>query len=257
MAQDKEREIVQKIKQKKELAGIADSIVKDSLTNYLSKYRLSLDTLSKAELKIIVKDIRAELRNLVGRFQISKKEQNIQFTKEEIDSLLRTHSSTSERLEFYPQLKEIISDLHVSSILDLACGLNPLALANKNLKYYASDINESELSIIKEFFLKKGISGEVFVYDLRKIKDDLPKADICLLFKILDIIDDKKHKTTEKIISKIPCRKLLASFSTKKLSGKKMNYPERVWFEKLLGRLKYNYKKFSSTNEVFYLIDKT
>jgi hypothetical protein len=256
MSQDKESEIVQKIKQKKELSGVSDNVVQYSLSNYLSKYKLSLDLLSQSELKIIVKDIRAELRNLVGRFQISKKEPNNKFTNKELDSLLKTHTSTAERLEFYPELKKLISSLHVNSILDLACGLNPLALANKEVKYYASDINEKELVIIKDFFLKKGIRGEVFVYDLRKLKDDLPKADLCLLFKILDIIDDKKHKTTENILSKIPCKKVLVSFSTKKLSGKRMSYPNRLWFEKMLQRYKYPFRKIETDNEVFYLIDK-
>ena len=111
--------------------------------------------------------------------------------------------------------------------------------------------------MINSFFEKNKISGKTFVYDLRKIKDGLPKADLCLLFKVLDVIEDKKHKISREILQKVPCKKILVSFSTKKLSGKPMNYPKRKWFERLLQRLNYKFEKFSSDNEVFYLIDKS
>ena len=50
------------------------------------------------------------------------------------------------------ELKEIIKKLNPKSILDLGCGINPLALAEKGVKYYASDINSEDLNIVREFF---------------------------------------------------------------------------------------------------------
>ncbi len=193
-------ELLKKIKQKKELIGLADSIVFSSLEKYLQKYKINLNEISKKQLKIIIKDLRAELRILTGRFQKSLKDKSKIFASNKIERLLKTHSSTAERLEFYPELKKIISSLNAKSILDLGCGLNPLVLASSKTYYYAYDIREDELFMIKEFFKKNKIRGKTFVYDLRAIQGDLPKADICLLFKVLDIIDDKKHRLKEKIL---------------------------------------------------------
>lgn len=247
--------LVQKIKEKKELKGIASSLVRGALDDYLKKYKININLLNKKQIKIIIKEVRAGLRNLVGQYQKSLKNKS----KLPIKDLLKTHSSTAERLDFYPKLKKIISQLKVKSILDLGCGLNPLALANKKVKYHASDIKEDELEIIEKYFKKHNIEGKTFVYDLRKPKKALPKVDLCLIFKVLDILaNDKKSRAilTEKILKEVPCKKLFISFSTIKLSGRKMNFPKRYWFENMLERKNLKYKTFSSDNEVFYLVDK-
>jgi 2-polyprenyl-3-methyl-5-hydroxy-6-metoxy-1,4-benzoquinol methylase len=249
------KELIKKIKQKKELAGLADSFVSSLLESYLQKYKINLAEISDKPRQIIMKDLRAELRLFSGRFQKSPKDKSKLFASDEIEKLLKAHSSTAERLNFYPNLKKIIRTSKAKSILDLGCGLNPFALASNKYVYYASDIREDELDLIKKFFEESKIRGKTFVYDLRQIKDDLPEADICLIFKVLDIIDDKKHRLTEKIIQSVRCKKFLISFSTKKLSGKPMNFPRRFWFEKLLEKRGLNFKTFQSENEIFYLID--
>jgi hypothetical protein len=137
----------------------------------------------------------------------------------------------------------------------LGCGLNPLALASPEAVYYASDINAEELSLIREFFRKNGIKGDVFSCDLRKIENcSLPEADICLIFKVLDILDDKRHKISESIIRKVRSNFLLISFSTKTLSGKPMKCPRRFWFERLAKKLGFSFEIIGSKNENFYLL---
>lgn len=247
-------EIISKIKEKKELAGISDEIVREILEKKIKRYKWDLLTLKKSEIKTIVKEVRAELRLLTGRFQISP-EKHLEVAKgNKLEDLLRLHTSTKERLNFYPKLKEEISNLKIKSILDLGCGLNPLALASPGVKYYASDINQSDLNIIQEFFNKNNIQGETFVYDLRNQNKDLPKADLCILFKVLDIIETKGHKLAERILRKLECKYILISFPTKILTSKAMNYPRRGWIERLLQRLGWSFRKIESDNEMFYLV---
>lgn len=248
--------LVKKIKEKKELSSLADQLIIDTLNNYLKKHNLSLEKVSDPDSKIIVKEVRAKLRVFSGRYQKSLKDRKKFLNDNSLQELLKTHSSTAERLEFYPTLKKIIKELKVNSILDLGCGLNPIALASPEIKYNASDIKQDELSLIKLFFKKNQIKGNVFIYDLKRIKEDLPKSDLCLLFKVLDILEEKEHKIAEEIIKKTPCKKILVSFATKKLSGKPMSQPRRFWFEKMLTRLNLKFEKFSSRNEIFYLIEK-
>ncbi len=247
-----EPELLAKIKQKPELRGIDDSVVSGSLNNYMKKHSLVLPKLKKSQIKIIIKEIRAELRTLVGQFQKSKKRIE---ALSDFQELLKTHLSTAERLSFYPNIKNLFNKLRIKSVLDLGCGLNPIALASPDFQYYASDINLSDLKKVQDFFNKNNIKGKTFVCDLRNISScPLPLADITLLFKVLDIIEPKGHKLAEKIILHSNSKYILASFATRKLSGKPMNFPRRLWFEKMLSRLSLKFESFSSNNEIFYLI---
>lgn len=248
-------EIIQKIKQKKELSGIDSALVKEKLERYLAKTKISPNKLTDSQLKIVVKDIRSSLRENVGRFQASSKDRYKLLEKNDIPALLRAHSSTKERTNFYPQLREIISKLNVSSILDLGCGINPVAIASPGVKYYASDINLEDLEIVKLFFQKNKIDGKVFSCDLNKIEScSLPAVDLCLVLKVFDIIGEKDFEIAKKVLETIRAKHLIISFSTVTISGKPMNRPRRVWFERLLNSLCYKFEIIESDNEIFYLI---
>ena len=246
--------LIEKIKQKPEFRGISESIIKETLNKHLNQHKIEIEELSERDSKIVIKEIRANLRNLTGQFQKASKNRGKLFEKNKIKEILKTHSSTAERIAFYPKLKKIINSLKAKSILDLGCGLNPIALANSKIKYYASDIRADELKLIQKFFEKNKIKGKTFTYDIRKINPDLPEIDLCILFKVLDVIEKKSHKLSEKILKTVKCRYFLISFATKKLSGKPMRFPQRRWIELLLKRLNYSYKTFKSNNEIFYLV---
>lgn len=248
-------EIVQKIKQKKELSGIEDSIVLEHLENYLNKNRLKLSALNAYQVKLVITDIRKTLREKVGRFQSSTKDRYPLLEKGDINSILLTHSSTKERVNFYPQLKEIIKKMKIKSILDLGCGINPLALAEKGVKYYASDINSEDLEVVRKFFEKNKIDGKVFVCDLNKIDEgDLPKTDLTLILKVFDILGKTDYKTARNVMEKIQSNHIIVSFSTKTLSGKPMRDKRRAWFERLLDSLLYKFEIVKSDNEIFYIV---
>ena len=132
-------DLVKKIKEKKELSGISDSVVSSQLSSYLAKNRISLENLSEKETKLIAKEIRSQLRKFVGRFQKSCKSKTDFLEEKNYSLLLKSHSSTSERISFYPELIKIIKSLKPNSVLDLGCGLNPIAISPhfKKVKYFA------------------------------------------------------------------------------------------------------------------------
>lgn len=248
--------LIEEIKKKKEFAGIPDKIVENYVKKNLFFIKTPIAKLSKHDRKILIKKVRAELHAFSGRFQSNVKKR-VKFLEEgKIEALLKTHSSTYERIDFYPFLKELLKKLKVKSILDLGCGLNPIALADKDLFYYASDIDKEELKLIKNFFKKYHIKGKTFFYDLKNPEKEFPETDICLLFKVLDVIENRGHKLAEKLIKKIPSKYILVSFSTKTLSGKPMNHPQRGWIEQLLKRLGFQFEIIKSQKEIFYLIKK-
>jgi len=244
-------DLINKIKKKKELSGIPDEIILEVLEK--CKFNANPKIKSKKDEKIIIKQVRDELRKYVGRFKISPKSENL-IEKNKINEILRLHHSTKERIKFYPRFKLLIKKLNPSLILDIGCGLNPLAIA-PGFKYYASDIDENNLKLINLFFKRNKIKGKTFVADIRKERN-FPKSDLCLILKVLDIVK-MSHKEIESLIKSIKTKTLIISFPTITLSGRPMQKPERYWFERILNKLDYKFKLIKSENELFYLIEQS
>lgn len=250
------KQIIKKIKEKKELSDLPDSLIEDTLKNYFKKYNLSMPSTKKSQ-KILIKEIRSELRKYTGRFQVSSKKRTELLKENKVRELLKTHTSTKERLPYYSKLISLIKKYDPKSILDLGCGLNPIAVAKKfpTAKYYAYDIKESELKLISHFFRENKIPGKTKVIDIRKLTK-LPKTDLTLILKTLDIIETKGHPHATNIMKNLNSKNIIVSFSTKTLSGKPMNSPRRQWFENLLHSQRLEFKIFRIPNEVFYIISK-
>jgi hypothetical protein len=231
--------LVSEIKKKKSLSVLSSDVVKSEIVKYAHKHEMTLENLSNKDVKIIVQDVRAILRKMTGSF-VAEDEK---------------HKSTEERQDFYPILINKIKELNPSSILDLGCGLNPLKVAKQGVYYYAYDIDEKSINLVESFFNKNKIKGEAKVVDIRQ-ESTFPRVDLCLIFKVLDVIDEKNHKNSESLINKINTKYFIISFPTKTLSNKPMRHPQRGWIEHLLSRLGYNFEFFSSKNEIFYLASK-
>lgn len=260
-------DLIKDIKAKKELSGIDDSLVSSEMVNVISHDRNLLEFASSqtdfkkikksSKYKEIIKKTRAILRKSVGVFIRMD-------NSSDFDQLLVKHESTKERMPIYSEIYKRIFHITGSpkSILDLGCGLNPLSYKYLKIKpiYYAVDISSSIIEIVNNFFRKIKIKGQAEIMNLREIKNkklNLPKADICFMFKLLDSLEiEKGHKLAEKLIKEVPCKWLAVSFSTKTLSGKKMNHPYRGWIEQLCRRLGYFYEIIEFENELFYLVRK-
>ncbi|MEK6809621.1 MAG: hypothetical protein AABY40_03030, partial [Nanoarchaeota archaeon] len=130
----------------------------------------------------------------------------------------------------------------------------------KECIYYAYDINEEEINSINTFFqlLHKenpSFTGKAMVADILAVP--LPKADLCFLFKMTDVLDQGKgHKKTEELLKKIPAKYVVVSFATKTMSGKAMTAPRRSWMEWLCKRLGYDFEILEFENELFYVVKK-
>ena len=77
------------------------------------------------------------------------------------------------------------------------------------------------------------------------------------LFKLLDSLDVKDHKTSEELIKRIKANYIVISFSNLSIRGaREMKYPQRGWIERMLERLNYKYTKIEYTEETFYVVEK-
>lgn len=254
--------IVKKIKEKKELKGISDEVIKKEINSFLSKNNKLKKRILKSKrpeksssFKTCVKKVRAKLRKIHGGFKLEEFMNVLE--DEPRKEILKYHKSTKERLPYYKEVyRKIFGITGVpSSVLDLGCGLNPISFPVK-CKYHAYDINNEEINFLNKYFKLKNKKGKAYVKDILSV-NIFPKTDLCLIFKVVDLLDKKGHKNTEKILKKLRSKFVVVSFSTKTLSKRKMRHPERGWIEKLCARLGFSFKKFSIENEIFYILRKS
>jgi 16S rRNA (guanine(1405)-N(7))-methyltransferase len=261
--------ILKKIKEHKKYSSISDEIVIDEIKNYL-KSNPNVTSIDKQ----LIKDIRKELHLSYASFQTKKKSQRKNYLiqlRENLDDeltkkLLLITLSTKERLKDYKKLyKEIFKITQPPKIIiDLACGLNPVSYPFMNLdklKYYAYDIDDEDMNFLNDYFeimKNHGLKGKAEILNLKNKESisKIPQGDIIFLFKILDILDKKDHKTSEELIMKLikKTRFIVASFATRTLTRKKMNFPKRKWFELMLERNNLKFKIIEKENEIYYII---
>ena len=273
--------LIQDIKKKKELRSIDDAFVAEHLHKYLQQepknakaLRENFNPKSKAYASVI-KNVRSQLRKVYGLFRDDPKgrkslvEELLISTKQNranlLNQILSTHSSTQERLPLYTKLYSKISAIMEKPkiILDLGCGINPFSFPFMKLKectYHAYDINEEEIGSLNKYFHllhteNPSFTGKAVVADISKV--NFPKADLCFLLKITDLIDKGKgHKGTEELLRRIPAKFVVISFATKTMSGKAMTAPRRSWMEWLCKRLGWEYIILEFENEIFYVVKK-
>ena len=248
--------------------NLPDTFVADQLQHYANSHAREMKELTpnfnlkSALFRKVVKEVRAALRRSTGLFERVRKIKLSGSVKEQARQLLSTHSSTRERWPFYPQLFQKISErIKPKRILDLGCGLHPLAIIffpGKIEDYRAYDINERDVALVNTFFRKMKVPGKATVADINRIQElQLPPADLAFLLKVTDILDQGKgHKKTEELLKIIPANYVLVSFSTKTMSGRKMTAPRRRWMEWLCERLGYQYEIWEFENEILYVVRK-
>jgi 16S rRNA (guanine(1405)-N(7))-methyltransferase len=284
-------EIASDVKNKKELRALDEDFVSRKLgeffkdiRNYQYKEKV-LKKLSESksykqftkskEHDFLIKNVRAELRKVYGAFilkEYEKKNKILKNLKDQDDveghmELLKLHKSTNERLTHYRELyaKILENTSGKLTILDIACGLNPIAnifIRERIKKYYASDISSEDCKFLKEYFSKTNVDNEVFPLDLVE-KESFKKlssikCDVCFIFKTLDGLERVERNVTEKLFKSINAKILAVTFPTLSLSGvREIKEYRRVWLEKLLEKLEWKYEKIMIENELLYLIKKS
>lgn len=266
-------ELVDQIKSSKKYKYLSEEVIIEKVDNYTKKN----PRWQEYKPKFILKEIKAMLHSAYGSFQAKGKNKLSIYLeqlrkdphkKEIINKMLETNRSTKERLEVYNKIYSQIFRITgiPKVIVDLGCGLNPLSVSYMNLKnidYYSYDISKYDINLIKDFFTIENIKGEAATIDLTKLENirELPEADLCLMFKLIDTIENEKsgHKYSEEMIKILieKCKFLVASFATRTITGKPMNYPHRGWIERMLDRIGLNFQVLEFPNEIFYVISKS
>ncbi len=266
-------DILQKIKANKKYKGIADEIVMAEIERYKKKH----SEIERYRDIRIIKDIRTQLHKAHGSFQNNKKNKRSTYFEElkkspgDIDlleAILSTNQSTKERIELYIRLYNKIFEVtgKPKVIVDIGSGINGVSIQfmnlGKELEYYCYDINQEDSDFLNDFFKLEKIKGKSFIMNCSKVEElaKIPDSDLVLMFKFLDTIEqnEKGHKLAEQIIELMmkKTKFIVASFATKTITGRPMNFPHRGWIERMLERINMKFQLIETDNEFYYIISK-
>ena len=177
---------------------------------------------------------------------------------------LRLHASSNERLtiieQFYAQALQSLAPTH--SILDVACGFNPLALpwmpVAVDVKYYACDIFSDMIGFVNRFFDHFQVQGMASVCDLSQ---SLPQqhAQLALLLKTLPCLEQLDKSLSARLLADLPADHLLVSFPVASLGGrgKGMRQNYEAHFLELTRDWKGIRQRFEFRTELVYLLSRT
>jgi 16S rRNA (guanine(1405)-N(7))-methyltransferase len=172
------------------------------------------------------------------------------------------HASTRERLPFLESFySTILGDLPpIHSLLDLACGLNPLAAMWMPLaadaRYYACDIYQDQVDFLNRVFQQRGQQGQAFVSNLLA---DVPSqaTDVALLLKTIPCLEQLDKSIGPRLLAQIKAPVIVVSFPARSLGGRGKGMVQNYagHFAELVAGLPWQVARFDfSTEVVFRLI---
>ena len=173
------------------------------------------------------------------------------------------HASTRERLPILEQFyARALADLPPARVvLDLACGLNPLAISwmplAQDVEYYAYDVYADMTDFLNGFLALAQVRGHA---EARDVLNHCPTehADLALLLKALPCLEQIDAGASLRLLETINADHLLVSFPARSLGGKQkgmvQNYEAR--FRQLVADKPWEVKRFEFATEVAFLITK-
>lgn len=181
--------------------------------------------------------------------------------KEALADVMRLHASTRERLdilaEFYTTTLAGLPPIH--SVLDVACGLNPLARPWMPLAagavYRAYDVYTDMMAFLGAYFALAGIPGRAEVRDVAAAPPT-ERVDLALVLKTLPVLAQLDKTAVPRLLDSLQARYLLISFPVQSLGGRQkgmaVNY-EAQFAAWAAGR-GWDVEKFEFENELAFLV---
>ncbi len=247
------------------------------LDTALVKQIASEELRNQKDEKTALKTTRTRLHRLAGAFITTKLDyakwlaifqdipaNNQEAQKEAAMLMMKLHASTQERLpfleNFFQQALASIAPVH--SVLDLACGLNPLAIPWMPLAddavYYACDVVKPMVSFIENYFAIIKQNGKAFSCNLLT---EIPsqKVELAIMLKLLPILDQVNPTASKRLLESVQANHFLISYPSKSLGGRekgmKQTYAQH--FARLVeGKSFSSIQHFEFPNETVYLLSK-
>lgn len=241
-------------------------------------YRLAEKELAKGRSpKEALKAVRSKLHQIGGAYQ----GQLIDYTQwaERLDRLpndlhhpltlqfcremMPLHASTDERLPFIDRFyQEILTDLpHARSIIDLACGLNPLSLPwlplSPDAQITACDIYTDMLAFLERFFAHFRLNARAETCDLIHAVPQQP-VQLALLLKTIPCLEQVDKTIGRRLLEQIQAEVLLVSFPVHSLGGRSKGMLQfyENHFRQLAADLPWRITRFEFASELVFRLER-
>ncbi len=174
-----------------------------------------------------------ELREAAGS-------RDMEAVKEVCRRIMGSHASTRERLpileEFYGRIFEELPP--VRSVIDVACGLNPLAIPWMGLaegtRYWAYDIYADMMIFLDWVVEELGVDGWGLTWDvIAEPPVPIEEVDLALVLKAVPCLEQIDKSAGRRLLDGLRAKHMVASFPVASLGGRDKgmaaNYEARFW----------------------------
>lgn len=178
-----------------------------------------------------------------------------------LESVLKHHASTRERLPLartdamYGRIFEVAGQPR--TVLDLACGLNPLYLGARGIPVTGVDISGEAVSVLNAAADSWNLPIRAICGDLL-CENALPASRFhtALLFKILPLLERQRAGSATAVMSALDAEYLAVSFPTRTLGGRNVGMEAHYsdWMEAHLPENRTVAARFVEDNELFYIL---
>jgi 16S rRNA (guanine(1405)-N(7))-methyltransferase len=215
-------EIVERVRRSSRYRAVDPALVARLAAEELPKARNPDDA---------VKRVKRRLHQAVGAFRLGRAAAAVGWPADDPAALrraclgaMRGHASTRERAPYLDAFYAAIWDVTGTpgSVLDLGCGLNPLALpwmAIGDATYHATDVDAGTLDVARAFLESV---GQPHVAEVRDLVADVPDegADVAFLLKLVTTIDRQDADAATRLLRDLRVDHAVVSFAARSLGGR-------------------------------------
>ena len=253
-------EYLDKLLQSKKYRGVCPDTVRRIWDDCRQRYKKPRDADRAA---------REALHGITGAFLTPQEAQHLAWdmqawfvskTDAGLERMLSRHASTRERLPLtrmdalYAKLFETTG--RPRSVLDLACGINPVYLGARGIRTTGVDISGEAVAVVNAFGSNYGLPVDAVCADL--LCGGLPRDrhDVALLFKALPLLERQQAGAAARVMGGVNAGYLVVSFPTRSLGGKNVGMAAHYtqWMEARLPANRAVAGRFETENELFYIL---
>ncbi|MBM3235637.1 methyltransferase [Candidatus Poribacteria bacterium] len=164
--------------------------------------------------------------------------------KEACRRVLMLHTSTKERITILEKFYEFIFNVtdKPKSVIDVACGLNPLTLPWMDLEetaqYFAYDIDENTIDFINKYLKLTGLKSTALAQDVI-VQSPMIEVDVVVLLKTIPCLEQQEKGCSVRLMEALQAKHIVVSFPVKSVGGKSKgmlaNY-ERIFYDLIRGK---------------------
>ncbi len=230
----------------------------------------------RRNLKEAIKETKNTLHQIAGAYlentppytkwreAIALAEQSSEEWKVVLRGMMQYHASTRERL---PSLETFytttLADIQpVRTVLDLACGLNPLAIPwmplADDFTYYAYDLYKDMMAFLNSYLAIAAPYSAAGACDITASPPQ-QSVHVAYILKFLPLLEQLAKEETLPWLQKIQAEYLLVSFPTRTLGGRDIRMAENyeVRFRERIQETGWEMQRFAFPNELCFLIKTT